>query len=54
LNFTDGDFAEVESRFVAAAERMKRDGWWWHQPSLTNKSIRRMVLKEMIGSALKR
>ena len=30
LNYTDADFAEVAERFVAAAEKMKRDGWWWH------------------------
>ena len=50
LNFTDADFAEVESRFVAAAEKMKRDGWWWHPPGLTNKAIRRQILKEMLKS----
>ncbi len=50
LNFTDADFAEVEQRFVAAAEKMKRDGWWWHPPELTNKGIRRQILKEMIAS----
>jgi glutamate-1-semialdehyde 2,1-aminomutase len=48
LNYTDADFAEVEKRFVAAAEKMKRDGWWWREPSLTNKKIRRQILKEMI------
>ena len=30
LNYTDADFAEVADRFVAAAGKMKRDGWWWH------------------------
>ncbi len=54
LNYTDADFAEVEKRFVAAAEKMKRDGWWWHDASLTNKAIRRKILKEMIGSRWKR
>jgi glutamate-1-semialdehyde 2,1-aminomutase len=48
LNYTDLDFAEVTKRFVAAAEKMKQDGWWWHEPSLTNKKIRRQILKEMI------
>ena len=48
LNFTDADFAEVEQRFVAAAEKMKRDGWWWRDASLTNKTIRRKILKEML------
>ena len=54
LNYTDADFAEVETRFVAAAGKMKRDGWWWHQPSLTNKAIRRKILKEIIASRWKR
>ena len=48
LNYTDADFAEVEKRFMAAAEKMKRDGWWWHEASLTNKNIRRQILKEII------
>src|ERR1700722_5300490 len=48
LNYTDADFAEVASRFVAAAEKMKQDGWWWHDASLTNKKIRRQILKEML------
>ena len=47
LNYTDADFAEVADRFVAAAEKMKRDGWWLRDPALTNKGIRRQILKEM-------
>jgi glutamate-1-semialdehyde 2,1-aminomutase len=47
LNYTDADFAEVADRFVTAAEKMKQDGWWWHGASLTNRSIRRQILKEM-------
>ncbi len=54
LNYTDADFAEVAKRFVAAAEKMKQDGWWWHHASLTNKSIRRQILKEMIASRFAR
>ena len=50
LNYNDADFAEVAKRFVTAAEKMKADGWWWHTPGLTNKSIRRRILKEMLGS----
>ena len=53
LNYTDADFAEVAQRFVAAANRMKQDGWWWHTPELTNKAIRRKIMKEMIGSAFR-
>jgi glutamate-1-semialdehyde 2,1-aminomutase len=39
---------------VAAADKMKRDGWWWHEASLTNKSIRRQILKEMLGRVVSR
>jgi glutamate-1-semialdehyde 2,1-aminomutase len=49
LNYTDADFAEVADRFVAAAKKMKEDGWWWHDEALTNKGIRRQILKEMIA-----
>jgi glutamate-1-semialdehyde 2,1-aminomutase len=27
---------------------MKRDGWWWHDASLTNKNIKRQILREML------
>jgi glutamate-1-semialdehyde 2,1-aminomutase len=54
LNYTDADFIEVEKRFVAAAETMKRDGWWWHDASLTNKRIRHKILKEMLASRFAR
>src|SRR4051794_22153654 len=49
LNYTDADFGEVADRFVAASGKMKRDGWWWHDPSLTNKTIRRRILREMLN-----
>jgi glutamate-1-semialdehyde 2,1-aminomutase len=48
LNFGDADFAAVAERFVAAAAKMKADGWWWQDASLTNKGIRRQILKEML------
>jgi glutamate-1-semialdehyde 2,1-aminomutase len=48
LNYTDADFAEVADRMVAAAEAMRRDGWWWQDPALTNKAIRRRVLGELL------
>jgi len=38
----------VVDRIVAAAEDMRRDGWWWSAPELTDKSIRRRLLKEML------
>jgi glutamate-1-semialdehyde 2,1-aminomutase len=27
---------------------MQRDGWWWHAPDITNKTIRRSILKETL------
>src|ERR1700756_4320588 len=54
LNYTDADFSEVAKRFVTAATKMKQDGWWWHDGKLTNKNIKRQILKEMLGSVFKR
>jgi glutamate-1-semialdehyde 2,1-aminomutase len=48
LDYTDADFDTVADRFVAAARAMNEDGWWWSNPAMTNKTIRRTVLKEMI------
>ncbi len=48
LNYTDADFAAVAARIVAASQAMQHDGWWWADPQLTNKSIKRRVLKEML------
>jgi len=49
LNYTEADFDAVADRFVAAAEAMQREGWWWSDPALTNRSIKRTILKEMIA-----
>jgi glutamate-1-semialdehyde 2,1-aminomutase len=48
LNYSDADFAAVADRVLAAAEAMRRDGWWWHNPTLTNKAIRRRVMRELL------
>ena len=48
LNYGDADFTAVADRVVAAAEAMRGDGWWWQNPTLTNKAIRRRVLRELL------
>jgi glutamate-1-semialdehyde 2,1-aminomutase len=48
LNYTDQQFAEVADLIVSAAQAMQRDGWWWADPQLTNKAIKRRVLREML------
>jgi glutamate-1-semialdehyde 2,1-aminomutase len=49
LNYTDADFEAVADRFVRAARAMQQDGWWWHRPGTSNRSIKRRILKEMIA-----
>jgi glutamate-1-semialdehyde 2,1-aminomutase len=52
LDYTEADFEAVADRFVAAAKAMQRDGWWWCNPAMTNTSIRRRIVKEMIWQRL--
>jgi glutamate-1-semialdehyde 2,1-aminomutase len=49
LDYTDAEFGEVAERFVAAAVEMQRDGWWWAS-GLSNRAIRRRVLREMLAA----
>ena len=49
LDCSEAEYQAVEDRFVAAARAMERDGWWWSDPALTNKSIKRGILREMIA-----
>jgi glutamate-1-semialdehyde 2,1-aminomutase len=52
FDYTDADFDAVADRFVAAARAMQADGWWWSDAALTDRSIRRGILKEMISRRL--
>jgi glutamate-1-semialdehyde 2,1-aminomutase len=49
LDYSDADFQAVAERFVAAARRMRDDGFWWSDAALTNKAIKRRILREMIS-----
>jgi glutamate-1-semialdehyde 2,1-aminomutase len=48
LNYSDSDMAVVQEKFIRAAQAMKQDGWWWNEGGLTNKLIKRQILREMI------
>jgi glutamate-1-semialdehyde 2,1-aminomutase len=48
LDYSDADFAAVAERVIAAARAMQQDGWWFNNPQLTNRSIKRKILWEMI------
>lgn len=50
LNYSDAQFDEVLKRFVSACESMKSAQWFWAPSDLTNKKIRRGILKEMFTS----
>jgi glutamate-1-semialdehyde 2,1-aminomutase len=52
LNYSVADFDAVCDRFVAAAQAMHRDGWWWEGAMLTNHSIRRGILREIVRQRL--
>lgn len=51
-NYTNDDFAAVAERFVAAAEAMSADGWWWTGSGASNRSIRRAILREAFAARL--
>ena len=48
LNYSDAEFDAVVERFVAAAREMQADGWWWRNERLTNRGIRRGILRELL------
>jgi glutamate-1-semialdehyde 2,1-aminomutase len=48
LNYTQTDFDAVADRIIAAARAMQGDGWWLSDTKLTDKTIRRHMLREMI------
>jgi glutamate-1-semialdehyde 2,1-aminomutase len=47
LNYDDAEVQEVLERFVAAARQMRDEGWWWYGAGLTDRAIRRGILREL-------
>ena len=52
LDIDDAWFDRVVERFVAAARQMREDGWWWSAPDVTNRQLRRQVLRETARARL--
>jgi glutamate-1-semialdehyde 2,1-aminomutase len=52
LNYSAEDFEAVAERFIAAAQAMENDAWWWEAPGLSNKAIKRGILREMLAQRL--
>lgn len=52
LNFTEQDFEAVAERFLAAAEAMRRDGWFETGALATDKAVKRRILREMLAHAV--
>jgi glutamate-1-semialdehyde 2,1-aminomutase len=48
LDYSDADFAAVADRILSATQAMHADGWWWPGVEITNKAIRRRVLREIL------
>jgi len=54
IDYPDAAFEQVAARILAAAAKMTAEGWWWSDAALTNKAIRRRVLKEMLRARWRR
>jgi glutamate-1-semialdehyde 2,1-aminomutase len=53
LDIDDALFAEIVTRVVAAARAMAADGWWAAPAGLTDKALRRAVLRAGLRSRLR-
>jgi glutamate-1-semialdehyde 2,1-aminomutase len=52
IDYAAADFDAVAHRFLAAARAMHDDGWWWADAELTDRSIRRRILREIMAQRL--
>lgn len=50
LAFGDAEFEQVVQCFVRAGLAMQADGWWWTDGLVTNKTIKRRLLREMLAA----
>ena len=50
----EADFDAIVARVVAAAEAMRQDGFWWQSEKVTNQTIKRGVLRELVQAATRR
>ncbi len=51
---SDYDFECIAARFVEAARAMDADAWWWAHEGLSDRSIRRRILRELLAARLAR
>jgi glutamate-1-semialdehyde 2,1-aminomutase len=49
IDFGDADFHAVAMRFVDAARAMLDEGWWWADAALSDRAIRRRILRESLA-----
>jgi glutamate-1-semialdehyde 2,1-aminomutase len=49
LDYRDADFDAIADRLVRAARSMRDDGFWWSDGTLTNRAIKRRILREVLG-----
>jgi glutamate-1-semialdehyde 2,1-aminomutase len=48
LAYTDDEFNDVIDHFVNAAKKMKLNGWWWQDAKLSNKSIKKFMVTDVL------
>jgi glutamate-1-semialdehyde 2,1-aminomutase len=49
FDYGEPEFDAVVERFGAAAKAMRADGWWWSDATLSDRAIRRGILREVIA-----
>ncbi|RIV83231.1 aminotransferase class III-fold pyridoxal phosphate-dependent enzyme [Aurantiacibacter xanthus] len=52
--YGDAEFGEVADRYVAAARAFEADGWAWSGDGVTNKDLKRQILRESLRAKMGR